>query len=533
MNADFTYVIERFDVSGDKEALIEHAELIRMKGTLMCSVGGEDRVLDARDVSSAIAAEPVLNEIRANQITRITAEGPGYDELPFVLRVPGDPDDFDEARWSKTLAGEHTSENWVVQPGRFRVAYVNDFRWCPFPTPHGPRMLPEAWPTAYLSPTWGHLTFVENGGMVSGQDELFIGLATERVVAACYYPDCTVDASEHEVTLWRRGSDAAHDAQIFVDWLLDWIPATWFREEEMFVQLFVEAAVNGYNGSPVSGSRLSAGLPTAPFMGGNDTSEWNLELDLPSPAVSIALDLIAVRSPLLAEIVTAARDPHSPEAQKRRAALQIDDAEDEEEQGEWDDDADEDGDEAGDDPDAPWSHSAVERLPKVITPGEIVIQLWRHIGEATPVAFDLVFTWGGKRVVDWHYGISPDNPIVPTHPHPQFQGTANWANGVDVELTYSSLVTQLSGEAMLNGAAPTVMDPKSDESMSRPILWVDLAIKIASFLGGLPRPMGQVPSAPPPTHEPPLGMAARYAEGRPGPRRTPTTEPSPPGNGRV
>ena len=528
MDADFTYVIERFDVNGDKESLIEHAELIRMNGTLMYSVGGEYRVLDARDVPSAIAGEPVLNEIRANQITRITAEGPGYDELPFVLRVPGNPDDFDETRWSKTLADEHTSENWVVQPGRFRVAYVNDFRWCPFPTPDGPRMLPEAWPTAYLSPTWGHLTFSENGGMVSGQDELFIGLATERVVAACYYPDCTIDASEHDVTLWRRGSTAADDAKVIVDWLIDWMPATWFGEEEMFVQLFVEAAVNGYNASPVSGSRLSAGLPTAPFIGGNDTSEWNLDLDLPDPAVSIALDLIADRSPLMAEIVTAARDPRSPEAQKRRAALQDYDAEDEDEQGEWDDeDEDEDGDE--DDPDAPWSHSAVERLPKIITPGEITIQLWRHIGEVKPVAFDFVFTWDGKRIVDWDYGISPDNPVLPAHPHAQFQGTAKWSNGVDVELTYISLVTKVSGEAMLNGAAPTVMDPKSDDSMSRPTLWVDLAIKIAALLDALPRPV--VPSAPPPTHEPPLGIAARYAGGRPGPRRTRSAGSSPPGGG--
>jgi hypothetical protein len=37
--------------------------------------------------------------------------------------------------------------------------------------------------------------------------------------------------------------------------------------------------------------------------------------------ISAALDLIAQRGPRLAEIVTAARDPHSPEGQRRRAAI--------------------------------------------------------------------------------------------------------------------------------------------------------------------------------------------------------------------
>jgi hypothetical protein len=320
-DCNFTYAIERFDVSGEEEVFVERAELVQTEGALVLRIGSNERILGAGDVTTAITSEPALSEIRANQIARITASGEVLDQLPFILTIPGEPDDFDETLWSETLAGEHTSQSWVVQPGRYRVAFVNDYRWCPFPTPDGPRMLPEAWPTVDLGPLWGHLTFAENASMVSGLDELFVGLVHNRIVAACYYPDCTVDGTEHDVTLWRRDGAAATDAKLFVGWLLDWVPATWFNDEDIFAQLFVEAAVNGYNGEQVWGNRLVADFPTRPSIGANDSSEWNLELDLPSSVISAALDLIAQRGPRLAEIVTAARDPHSPEGQRRRAAI--------------------------------------------------------------------------------------------------------------------------------------------------------------------------------------------------------------------
>ncbi|MFM8856711.1 MAG: hypothetical protein ACKOI2_05815, partial [Actinomycetota bacterium] len=78
---NFTYVIERFDVSGEEEALVERAELVRDGDALVCLVQGrEERTLEATDVPSAIAGEPVLSEIRANQITRVTADDLIYEE---------------------------------------------------------------------------------------------------------------------------------------------------------------------------------------------------------------------------------------------------------------------------------------------------------------------------------------------------------------------------------------------------------------------------------------------------------------------
>ena len=492
-DSNFTYAIERFDVSGEEEVFVERAELVQTEGALVFRIGSKERILGAGDVTTAITSEPALSEIRANQISRITTSGEALDQLPFILAIPGNPDDFDKTLWSEALAEEHTSQSWVVQPGRYRVAFVNDQRWCPFPTPDGPRMLPEAWPTVDLDPMWGHLTFSENGSMVSGLDELFVGLVTNRIVAACYYPDCTVDGSPREVTLWARGDEPASDSKLFVEWLLDWIPATWFNQQETFAQLFVEAAVNGYDGEPVWGNRLVADFAAVPGIGAYESSEWNLELDLPASVISSALDLVAQRSPRLAEIVNAARYPNSPEGQRRLAAIAEATNDDEDSEDQDDDDANDNEDEEdwydnhwG----GVWVRGPVSHLPKVIEPGEISIRfLWEVSDEDPPAEFDFNFTWPGGREVQWRFGISPDDSgelnlaakrIAP------FNGIASWANGVDVALTYSSPKFMLEGDTLLKAAAPTLMEPQSDERMKRPTLWVDLASRIINFLDHQP-----------------------------------------------
>jgi hypothetical protein len=44
----------------------------------------------------------------------------------------------------------------------------------------------------------------------------------------------------------------------------------------------------------------------------------------------------------------------------------------------------------------------------------------------------------------------------------------------------------LEGDKLLKAAAPTVMDPQSDERMKRPTAWVDLASRIINFLDHQP-----------------------------------------------
>jgi biotin operon repressor len=359
MNENFTYKISRFGVSAETEMLIQHAELVREHGALVLRVAGEaDRTLTSTDIASAIAEESTLSEVRANQITRITAAGAALNLLPFTLSVPGDPDDFNQTLWSKTLADEHTYENWVVQPGRCRVAYVNDDRWCPWPTTDGSRMLPEDWPTVRLSSTWARLTFTETASMTSGLDEITLGLVTPGVVAACGNPD----SGSLKVSTWKRTGEPSDDAQIVVEWLLDWVPGFYTRNDgfkALMTQLYVEAELHGRSGDELSGGALAAGWETWLGFGDTDTSEWTLELAMPGSAGSAALNVIAERNERLSAIVSAAREPDSPEGRGRHAALEQWSRNQSDEAGESDkevendaddeDEYEEDGDDDGDD----------------------------------------------------------------------------------------------------------------------------------------------------------------------------------------
>jgi hypothetical protein len=183
MTSESDYEIARYDVRTEKEVLIERAQLFSQNGELRSRVNdGPEIVCSDTDVVAVIMADPVLNEIRANQVTRITGAPEVLQELPFLLQVPGHRDDFDESLWSEAMSDEHVTQDWVVQPGVHRVLYVNGARWCAWPTAEGERMLPEDWPLVRLTPRWGRLSFCENGSMTSGTDETIIGLATPSAV---------------------------------------------------------------------------------------------------------------------------------------------------------------------------------------------------------------------------------------------------------------------------------------------------------------------------------------------------------------
>lgn len=494
MSEDFLYTVSRFGVGTDDEALIERAELVREYSQLILRIAGQtDRTLTTTDVSVAIAEEPILSEIRANQITRIKAQGAALDLLPFVLSVPGHPDDFDEALWSTSLADLHTHQEWVVQPGRYRVAYVNDFRWCAWPTIEGPRMLPEQWPMVGLNPIWTNLTFSELGGMTSGLDEVSLGIVTQRVAAACH----NADSSSLKVALWQRSGDAAEDSQIIVDWLLDWVPTSFGVTDDglkaLLVQLFVEATWNGRNGNQLQGSWLCAGSGAAPPFGDTDTSQWCLEASLPRGATSLAFELIAERGERLSAIVEAARIPTSAAGLARGAALvewenaraTYDGEADESDEADYDEE-DYEPDSYDEDSSAPWNHSPISRMPRSITAGKIPIQLWRRYTQrGKPIASDFVFTWDGGRKAHWRYGIDPDDSDgagLPKKARAAFSGDAEWTDGVNVALTYSSTELSLEGNGTLDAAAPTRMDPSSNERAKMPQVWVDLASKIVDLL---------------------------------------------------
>lgn len=329
MTNDALYEITRYDVRTENEVLIERAQLFRENGELCRRVNnGPKIVCSDTDVAGMIGADPVLSEIRANQVTRITGDAAVLRELPFVLRVPGHRDDFDESLWSEAMIEEHATEEWVVQPGVYRVLYVNGERWSAFPTPDGDRMLPEDWPLIRLTPRWARLTFCENGGMTSGVNETIVGLVTPVAVACATLMDPGI-TGDHDFVLWRRGN-AMDDARMFVEWLLDggllpYLSADDLRLQYMLAQLFVEASMKNANGVGVPGSFLAAGAGMEWGSGylDLDSSEWELELNLAPAVIDIILDVLAERQvPCLCEIVTAARDPASPAGVARREALE-------------------------------------------------------------------------------------------------------------------------------------------------------------------------------------------------------------------
>jgi hypothetical protein len=157
--------------------------------------------------------------------------------------------------------------------------------------------------------------------MVSGCSETVIGLATPSAVACATLID--EQDEEKDAVLWRRGDTARDDGAVFVKWLLEGVmwEGSGGLEEAVLAQLFVDASMDDLNGVGIPGSRLAAECETRMGWGDEDSSEWRLELNLAPDVIDAVLDVLAERSPRLADIVTAARDPASPAGVARRAAL--------------------------------------------------------------------------------------------------------------------------------------------------------------------------------------------------------------------
>lgn len=482
---DFSYVIERFDVSGEEEELIERAELVRVGDCLVCLVQGrEERTLEATEVPSAIAGESVLSEIRANQITRITADDLLYEELPFILQVPGDPDAFDETLWSEVMAEEHTT----IDDGDrnlFRVAYVNGQRWFAYPTVDGgSRMLLES----ELPPggpdlrDWASLTIAEDGL----EDSFQIGLTTELAVVATHTRIESWIADPRPVVLCKRAADPAGQAAMAVEWLLDWVPQQSGVESEaqrqMLAQLLVEVAVRRNMKEDIPASYLAAGHRDQPDNAGNEI--FSLDLHLPAEALVHVADIVAQRGPAMAEIVMAATNLESPEGRSRRSAIEA--------LGEWalemdeptpvaspDGPADElDEDDPEDDPNAPWNRDPVEGMPAAIEPGRIHMVFWNSDFDGDPVSYDFIFNWDGGRKAEWYYDITMENDGLSVMSSAPIRGTANWENGADVYLTVQSSDFDLDEEVVLKGMAP------KDDATREPRTWVDLGYAIAGEADG-------------------------------------------------
>jgi len=321
MTGQCVYEIGRYGVSTDEEILVERARLLSDNGELKLIIGdGRATACGSDDVAAVIGADPRLNEIRANQITRISASPEALNSLPFVLQVPGHIDDYDESLWSPLLADQHLDQEWEILTGLYRVVYVNGDRWCPWHTADGDPVLPGDWPTVRLEPLWALVSFREWGSRTSGIATFSIGLATPAAVVSVLQLD---ELDRPDVQVSRRGDSAVDDAAQVMHWLLD---EGHFSDpgdpmEELIAQLFVEATLAEQNGVSLPGSRLAAGSTAEFGFGDSDSAEWMLALSMTPEMEDAALDILAARGPRLREIITAGREPESPAGQARKAAL--------------------------------------------------------------------------------------------------------------------------------------------------------------------------------------------------------------------
>lgn len=161
MGTELVYEIARYSAQTDAELLIERAQVVTRDGALWRRVddGPETRCPDT-DVAALIGADPLLSEVRANEVTRISAEPEALRDLPLVLRVPGDGSDFDESVWSEAMVKKHLDDSDGANVrGVYRVVYVNDERWGAFTTSEGESLLPEGGDSGslpLLTPSWGN-----------------------------------------------------------------------------------------------------------------------------------------------------------------------------------------------------------------------------------------------------------------------------------------------------------------------------------------------------------------------------------------
>lgn len=127
----------------------------------------------------------------------------------------------------------------------------------------------------------------------------------------------------------------------------------------------------------------------------------------------------------------------------------------------------------------PWDEDPVTQLPRVIEPGRISFTIWPAFVDG---AYDISFTWYGRREADWWEDISMANGNFSPASSSPITGAAAWPNGRDVELTYEWSEMGKKGEAVLVGAAPTKDDPDSDEGARDPQQWIRLGEALLEFI---------------------------------------------------
>lgn len=306
MAGESVYEISRYDMRAAGETLIERFQLYR-----------------DIDPVVRIGADASLNEVRANQLTRITAVPEIAAVLPLLLTVPRDRGGSGESL-RRAATPDRRAARGGTQPGSSRVLYVNDDRWARFRAPNGTdQLLPADWPIVARAQSWARLSFSATGGVVSDSDATELGLATPAVAVDAGRLDPLVDHAEPAVRVWRRDGTPADDARIILSWLYD-NAITDHRgvTAGLLVYLFIEAALNSPDGRwTCDGEFLATLAGVAECVGTTAGVKWSLTLHLAPEVVEAALAAIADSDPRWRYAIIAARDPESPAGRVRQRLL--------------------------------------------------------------------------------------------------------------------------------------------------------------------------------------------------------------------
>lgn len=319
---------------GDVVEVTESVRLIGAGGSYSCVVNGHDEIpCEGSTADAAIAATPILHEIRPDQVTRISALPEVAQHLPLVLVPTGEWGDHDSSPWPESMYELISEEVSSALPHDiYRVLYVNESRWYMFHTNRGYSMLPGSIGEVALERTWAHASLYEVAEMNSGNNRNALGLLTPVVIAEVDAPDTDgiyPEEGSTRIHLSRWEGDVETAAKNLADWVIG-SPVSFFlygdngdeADPKYFVQLFVEAALSD-DGSAVRYAEEFVELTgyDLGYVADSSTARFMMALDVERVILDKALELVAAANPQYRDMIRAALDPESPEAKARDARL--------------------------------------------------------------------------------------------------------------------------------------------------------------------------------------------------------------------
>ncbi|MEI8084117.1 MAG: hypothetical protein WCI74_19940, partial [Actinomycetes bacterium] len=326
------YRIERYQPGDGAEELYGSAQIYRAGKQLWVRTDDDAPTSCPHDsIAATIAETPALHEVRSYDVTRVIAADEIVVELPLLLRGEGIWNSQDYEHWGQELYCEHIDGSGYsdLPYDENCVLYVNGDRWSRW---RGDVMLPDSDGGIRVVQEWLTLTRLEGGDFASVPDTCGLSLATPSVAVSIPLPDHELRHEPEDfpnVRVMRRDGSVERDAEIILQWLISG-PIELLAEEIdalggdeisdlVIVELFVEVAING---RADRFRRLSYAAARPSRFTANDNWSWDLVIkDLSPKVVEATLDLIAQQNQAFHDIVTAARDPRSPEAQARDARI--------------------------------------------------------------------------------------------------------------------------------------------------------------------------------------------------------------------